>query len=570
MTADKRSGEEQADGAKKAKIDFSSRFAEGLFDKDAREQLKTSIAESEPYKHGVIRPLIDDGLLREVRKEIMSQLHFTRKETDIYKVNQTGDLANLEGLDADELSKLSSLAKLKEAMYSKEFRDLLSYVTQSGPLSGRKQDMSINLYTQGCHLLNHDDVIGSRRISYILYLTDPDEPWKPQWGGGLRLYPTLQPNIPDADFSLSIPPQWNQLSFFHVQPGHSFHDVEEVYVDKERLSISGWFHIPQEGEDGFVPGELEATLGKSSLSQLESAELLEWDLPKRAFADYSPADSDAGELSDKDVEYLSQYIEPAILRPDSLKQLNDTFCDESVVEIRNFLKPEYADAVRKAIDVDDLARVPKTSKEISAPWKLARPPHKFRYLYVDDTCDAAGTAATETAAAHTKLDEIRQLFKHASLGRLLKRVSSLEPKAAWAVARRFRPGHDYTLATVHESTSSLLEGVLSLTPSKGWGDGEVGGYDLSMAAEDEGDADPAVYRAAAANGDDDNVLITAQADWNTFTLFLRDSGILRFVKYVSRNAPGSRWDVSAEWTVDDAGDDGDDDDDDTNDNNDNA
>jgi hypothetical protein len=55
-------------------------------------------------------------------------------------------------------------------MYSARFREYLSSVTGSGKLSGQKTDMAINVYTEGCHLLCHDDVIGSRRLSYILYL----------------------------------------------------------------------------------------------------------------------------------------------------------------------------------------------------------------------------------------------------------------------------------------------------------------------------------------------------------------------------------------------------------------
>jgi Rps23 Pro-64 3,4-dihydroxylase Tpa1-like proline 4-hydroxylase len=116
---------------------------------------------------------------------------------------------------------------------------------------GSKQDMSVNSYVQTCHLLNHDDVIGTRRVSYILYMPIPeDEPWQPEWGGGLELYPvvtgsdgvTLEPTpIP----SKTIPPSWNQFIFFEVQPGRSFHSVEEVVVGtdkdgKQRLSISGW------------------------------------------------------------------------------------------------------------------------------------------------------------------------------------------------------------------------------------------------------------------------------------------------------------------------------------------
>ena len=41
----------------------------------------------------------------------------------------------------------------------------------------------------GCHLLCHDDVIGTRRVSYIIYLTDPDDEWEEKDGGALELYP---------------------------------------------------------------------------------------------------------------------------------------------------------------------------------------------------------------------------------------------------------------------------------------------------------------------------------------------------------------------------------------------
>ncbi len=38
-------------------------------------------------------------------------------------------------------------------------------------------------HVQGGHLLCHDDVIGTRRVSYIVYLTDPDEKWTDADGG---------------------------------------------------------------------------------------------------------------------------------------------------------------------------------------------------------------------------------------------------------------------------------------------------------------------------------------------------------------------------------------------------
>ena len=133
----------------------------------------------------------------------------------------------------------------------------------------------MNTYKKGCHLLNHDDVIGTRRVSYILYMPLPRD-WKPEWGGALELYPVKEAEggglEPETQPSKVIPPSWNQFIFFEIQPGYSFHSVEEVVVREEdgrqRLSISGWFHKAQEGEEGYEPESEEER--KSSREQLVS------------------------------------------------------------------------------------------------------------------------------------------------------------------------------------------------------------------------------------------------------------------------------------------------------------
>jgi Rps23 Pro-64 3,4-dihydroxylase Tpa1-like proline 4-hydroxylase len=179
------------------------------------------------------------------------------------QVNQTGDLASLSYLSEQQLALLSNLVKLRDALYSIEFRNLLRAVTGCGPLSGVKRDMSVNTYRKGCHLLNHDDVIGTRRVSYILYMPLPNyQLWQREWGGALELYPVKEKEgsqgvlEPEPVPAKSIPPAWNQFILFEVQPGRSFHSVEEVVVGEgedgwQRLSISGWFHAAQPGEDGY-------------------------------------------------------------------------------------------------------------------------------------------------------------------------------------------------------------------------------------------------------------------------------------------------------------------------------
>ena len=90
------------------------------------------------YKHGVISDLLPPSHLRNVRSEIQENISFTPKETDIYRIDQSGDLANLDGLDEAALRRLPSIQTLRDALYSLDFREYLSTVTGSGPLSGFK------------------------------------------------------------------------------------------------------------------------------------------------------------------------------------------------------------------------------------------------------------------------------------------------------------------------------------------------------------------------------------------------------------------------------------------------
>lgn len=589
------------ENAKKQETQFShedihSFLNSKIFASDFQNELQAEIKASQPYRWGTVKELVDDTLLRNVRKEVLSEIAFTKKETDIYKVYQSGDLANLSGLDWDDLSRLPSLFKLRAAIYSEEFRDFISHVTGCGKLSGLKTDMSINTYTKGCHLLTHDDVIGLRRVSFILYLPDPDFTWKPHYGGALRLFPAVVPNVPRTDFSAKLVPQFNQIAFFTVQPGLSFHDVEEVRVDKQRLSIQGWFHIPQPGEDGYIPGEQEETEAKSTLQQLQTKELQEYDFPKPLRNDiaaeelkkYEALESSQVSFSKSEQEYLARYINPVYLSKVAVEKLNSTFLEESVVEISEFLQKDYADALHAAIRKTELEnKTPSTADEIHMPWKCAVPPHKQRFMYIDGK-PTFGLSEKDTEfvnhigpqeqpnfqlvkeltgnVAEQKILEVMSFMKSVAFRKWLVFITGLIPTSDQILARKFRPGQDFILATTTDKKLArehlneinvLLEATLGITPTatnpKNWESGEYGGYELCMAlnladSDDEfEDDDPAIYKASDPN--DDSVLFTSQCKWNSLCLMLRDPSVLKFVKYVSINAKGSRWDVSAQWNV---------------------
>lgn len=572
-----------------SEAEAQSRFRSGLFANDVLRKYTDEYATSAPYKHSVISGLIDDTLLRNVRREITENVSFTPKETDIYKIHQSGDLANLDGLDDNALAKLPSLLSLRDAIYSDAFRSYVSHITTCGPLSGRKTDMAINVYTPGCYLLCHDDVIGSRKVSYILYLTDPDKAWQPEWGGALRLFPVFDrkgedgavAKTPGPDYVKTIPPAWNQLSFFAVQPGESFHDVEEVYhaASKEelaedggriRMAVSGWFHIPQEGEDGYVEGAEEAQVKNSGLMQLQGNPDQHDEPRPNSVAVTEPKAFE--EFEEEDIEFLLKYIAPTYLTPDTLEQVQEHFDENSSITLPTILNKKFADRLKDYITGKEAESLPGQSDTIEEQtcWRVAKPPHKHRFLYMQPG---------QTSAKNSPIKElVEDLLPSPQFRAWLAVATNCGIESHSVLARRFRRGLDYTLATNHEG-KPRLELNLGLTPTPGWGDEEeqeegdaaessakaknkvkgkafakeheeelegVGGHEVYMAGDDEDDEDAAIYKTSA---DDDNILFFQAAAWNKLTIVMRDSGTLRFIKYISRKAQGDRWDISATYDI---------------------
>ena len=179
--------------------------------KSSLPTLKHSYQNSQPFKHGhidkLLRPTICDAILDELKNNLKA----TFKESDLFKFYQTKDLSNLyvpcgsatttttttttkkTTLNSDPISNLPdlpNLTSLQAALYSPSW---LSFVEsacslQAGTLTG-KVDMAVNIHNRGCHLLCHDDVIGTRKVSYIVYFTSrsEDEEWKEEEGGMLEV-----------------------------------------------------------------------------------------------------------------------------------------------------------------------------------------------------------------------------------------------------------------------------------------------------------------------------------------------------------------------------------------------
>ncbi|KAI0036032.1 nuclear protein [Vararia minispora EC-137] len=608
-------------------------FASDLLHPNTIQRLNASYRDSEPFKYALIEKLFRDDLLEKVKDECLSEIAFTQKETDIYRVHQTGDLASLSYLTPDQVALLPNLLKVRDALYSPKFRQFIRTVTGCGPLSGSKQDMSVNTYKKGCHLLNHDDVIGTRRVSYILYMPLPHfQMWQPSWGGALELYPVVPG--PSGVFepapvpSKSIPPSWNQFVFFEVQPGRSFHSVEEVVVGegedgRQRLSISGWFHAAQLGEEGYELEPVQAL--QSSREQLASS--------STNFSSYPESETPPlpnTPLSPEYTSLLAEFLNPVYLQPRTIKALAQRFVEESSLELHDFLVQPIASKLRTGLRERDerdglgLVRpqhIPPHSAGDGDGWILKGPPHKWRYATLAEPQVGGPSEAVSERAAQAPDRILRalqdELFGAPAFRAWLADVCQMVPLRHTVEARRFRPGLDYTLATSEEK-EARLDVVLGLTPPagsrsaetadgcedknrepSGWESGDWGGWECYMAPHGEED-DPAVYRSgpskksngnglADGNGDEngnehvgnssaehrkrlspsaqdvdmdaevegegeedvdeDGTLLTVQPSFNRLLLVLRDGGLMRFVKYVSAAAEGSRWDVCGEYEV---------------------
>lgn len=147
-----------------------SMIAQEVFHSSTVAAAREAYAGAKPYAHGVVTPLCDDGFLREVQMEMREHLTATFKETDLFKLLQTGDLVNIDTKDPSVAAKIPQLLRLREAIYSPAFREMVQTMTGCPPLTDRT-DCAASIYPRSGHLLCHDDVIGTRCISYIIYLT---------------------------------------------------------------------------------------------------------------------------------------------------------------------------------------------------------------------------------------------------------------------------------------------------------------------------------------------------------------------------------------------------------------
>jgi len=554
-------------------------IAPKLYSDEDKLRLQAEFEAGKPYPHLVLEGFLGEPARQLVRSDL-EKVRADEKETDLFHFFQTKDLVAACGATptgsgvkvrekkgparrvrgakrrrvqapvAISAEDVPSLATLIGLFKSVEFRELCQAITQCGPLS-EQVDLSSQIYPQGGHLLCHDDVIGTRKVSFIYYLSDTDPAWSVEEGGALELYPG-EDGTPAAMPSKELLPCGDSLALFVVEPGVSFHSVREVLGNRARVSIQGWLHAPSLEETASYSRRSQATLHQLIGQRKPSGEI-----PR------SPSSRAGGMLqpsaySTQEEAKLSKYITHEYLDSTNLSRIAKRFADESQVVLSSFLRPEClqpmvdalvaADAADGCVNRGMSSGPPNYAAGVNADWKIVGPPHLRRHLTLTGSA-AKGPASADLASRLRAL--VADLFSTSEFRSWLHAATQVEPLGEAPVqVRRFRPGMDYTVAVCPEQalpTDASLDVVLTLVGDtstdamKQWESEEVGGFESYIAADEEETTEvQETYRAA----DNDGPLINLAVASNSLSIVLRDAQTLRFTKYVRHNAPSSRLDVS--------------------------
>ncbi len=191
----------------------------------AIEQQNTIFTIAKPFKHLQIKNfLIEEKAI--TLQEALQEMHFEQKESDLFKFSQTQDFETINN---------KILKSLQQLFREKEF---IAYIEKISAISITKNriDMAGTCYQSTDFLLPHNDNVGTRKIAFMLYLS---ETFSQNDGGALIFYNTKNkhPTTPAQSYI----PEQNSFIIFEVSPA-SFHEVEENLSQKKRYTIGGWFH----------------------------------------------------------------------------------------------------------------------------------------------------------------------------------------------------------------------------------------------------------------------------------------------------------------------------------------
>lgn len=195
--------------------------------KTKQNEIREKFQKSKPFPH----ISLDNFLIEEKANLLLKSLKeekYYLEENDLYQFLRTKDFKN---------TKNKIIIEFREFLLQKETIEFFEYLTKSKINKNNIDLHSLKLVNTN-YLLCHDDRVLGRQFAFIFNF---NKNWNKENGGEFEIFNSDSNNNVNAEIIKSIIPKFNRFNLFKVQE-NSFHQINEVTTDKERITIGGWYH----------------------------------------------------------------------------------------------------------------------------------------------------------------------------------------------------------------------------------------------------------------------------------------------------------------------------------------
>lgn len=185
---------------------------------------------AKPYEHISIPNFLQEEVVKKI-EEALFLVEYEEYDTDLYHFFKSKDFKHIQNLP-------KILQEFHSFIFSREVIKFFKELTTTPEIKEKQGDLHSILLQHTHYLLCHDDQVDERIIAFIVNLS---RDFAAKDGGALEIFGHNSKDSPTQKEN-TIVPKFNQLNIFKVSP-ISFHQISEVEsVDKNRLSISGWYY----------------------------------------------------------------------------------------------------------------------------------------------------------------------------------------------------------------------------------------------------------------------------------------------------------------------------------------
>jgi Rps23 Pro-64 3,4-dihydroxylase Tpa1-like proline 4-hydroxylase len=184
----------------------------------------TRFRQAKSFPHLEIKNFFTNEFIAKIADSLQREPFYV-KQSDLFSFKQTADLIS---------TKEPVLQELRAFLLSESFMKYMEQIT-GFKLKRNKLDLAGTMYEDTDYLLCHDDQLDKRKIAFLIYLSDMTA----KEGGFLNIFGNKKGR--PTKVVKKIIPKYNKFALFEVSK-ISFHSVEEVKTNKQRIAIGGWYY----------------------------------------------------------------------------------------------------------------------------------------------------------------------------------------------------------------------------------------------------------------------------------------------------------------------------------------